>query len=58
MSNCVDNCKFADENLDCHGQCKTENQDQSTDLNDADLERGASPHLKVIGDEPVLNGNW
>lgn len=27
-------------------------------LSDADLERGASPHLHVAGDEPQSNGGW
>lgn len=59
MSNCVNLCPWADKNEDCHGECMTTIKPIEV-LNDADLERGASPALVVINDEPVqmMNGNW
>ena len=50
------NCKF-----DCQGQCKKiDTEDEGVEyapISDADLERGASPFMKVV-DVPTSNGGW
>ena len=54
--NCVDYCPYISGG-ECSGECMTIKPIEV--LNDADLERGASPSLVVI-DEPkqMMNGNW
>ncbi|MBC7752470.1 MAG: hypothetical protein H7Z73_12305 [Candidatus Saccharibacteria bacterium] len=60
--NCVNACPYAEDNLECHGQCMTKQidaEDEGIDyITDADLERGKSYHTTVIDQDYLVNGGW
>lgn len=51
---CMNQCSQATENEVCKS-CVFANSDE---LNDEDIERGASLHTKIIDLFPSLNGGW
>ena len=48
MTNCIDICPYVGEDGMCNGECKTIKPIET--LTDDQIERGASPSLKVIDD--------
>lgn len=53
--NCMVACAWVEEDGMCNGECAMKNKPKLETLEDADLERGKSPHIVITGDENGRN---